>query len=275
MLLAHMNNRVRAIDTKTGKVKWKHDWEAHAWMSPAIITVDDTDILLCAQKKAFRLRDGKELTIKGGSDFGASTSVHTEKPHISFHTGNGEHCGWTGKGKGPPMSPTGVEWSLDGDTISGKVLWQGINGKAGGGHTGLTFHKGKLYHAYAALDPMTGKATAGALGDKKKGSFKSKHLLWGIGDRLYGLQKKWDKAMRSTPRAQQLHKAELICYSLDGKILGSSVLPAGKMTDAKRKQIIAQCGYKNWKEFSYSYPFTISNGAILLRGNDELWCIGK
>ena len=45
---------------------------------------------------------------------------------------------------------------------------------------GLTFHAGKLYHASGALDPMTGKPLLPGTGDKKTGSFKTKHMLWGL-----------------------------------------------------------------------------------------------
>ena len=162
LLISDITGKVRAIEKETGALKWSHPVDNETVMTPAIITVNKTDILLCFNKKAFRLPDGVPLTVEGGTDFGATTIVKYDERDVVFSIGGGEHGGWTQKGATALTTPSAVRYRLEGDKLVGQVLWTGIEGQKQSSHTGVTYHDGKLYRAKGVvLEALTGKVLAG------------------------------------------------------------------------------------------------------------------
>jgi hypothetical protein len=189
LLLSDMTAKLRAMDKDSGELKWSHDVDDETIMTPVVITVNKTDVLLCFNKKAFRLPDGQPLKVEVASDFGHTTLVKTDEPEVTFSFGVGEHCGWTAKGKGDTPSPAGVRWKLTGDELTGQVLWSGIDGQPAGPH-GIVYHAGKLYFGGLIVEPLTGKVLAGVTGKKGQGATPpTRHLLWAAAGNIYGLEK--------------------------------------------------------------------------------------
>jgi outer membrane protein assembly factor BamB len=271
LLISDVTSLARAIDLKTGALKWSQPVDDETMMTPVIITCGQTDVLLCFNKKAFRLPDGAPLTIEGGSDFGATALVKSDERDVVFFTGGGEHGGWTNKGKTEVPPPACVKFKLDGDKLTGTVLWAGIDGQGSSGHTGLLYHDGKLYRGGVALDAKTGKVALGSA-DRRSGQRaapNTRHLLQLAGKHLYGLTET-GKSGEGKP-AQQ---ATLEVYDLDGKKVGESVFANAPVTGAKQQQIIEQNGWNTWM-FSYSCPFTVAGNRIYIRSYDYLWCLGS
>ena len=269
LLISDVQGLVRAMDCKTGALKWSAKVETETWMSPVIVTAGGSDMLLCFNRKAFRLPDGKELKVEGGTDFGATTVVKYDERDVTFHTGGGEHGGWENKGKCDTPPPSAVRWSLSGETLKGKVLWSGIGGECFSGHVGLLYHQGKLYHRGLILEPLTGKVLAGNPKEKRGGLVESHHLFLVGGDKIYGLKEAQGGKGEDAAKA-----GLLLCYDLSGKKIGESILSNAPASPEKQKQSVEQVGFRHWR-FSYSCPFTIGDGCIYVRSYDYLWCIGK
>lgn len=274
LLLSDMTALARGIDRKTGKVLWSHPVDEETWMTPVVITTGGQDVLLCFNRKAFLLPDGKPLKVEGGTDFGATAVVNYDQRDVVFFTGGGEHGGWTGKGRTETPPPSAVRFALQGDTLTGTVLWSGLNG-AGSGHIGILYHDGKLLHvpSGSVFEALTGKLLVGP-GTRIKGDGGKRvvpgtgHLLQVAGDRMYGL------SGAGGGEGKPGQTATLVCYSLDGKELGKSVFANAPVAGEKKKQIIEQNGWNTWM-FSYAVPFTIHGDCILVRSYDYLWCVGK
>ena len=178
LLISDITDKVRAFDSATGTLAWSDDLgkKKHSTIvSPMVLTVSGKDILWAAGCNAYLLPDGKKLNIEGWTDCGMQTLVKYDEPDVIFFCGSGEHCGWTGKGKGvDPMPPAAVRFSLSGNpsthsagsgtssssgqlTLKANVLWSGINGKYyGGNQPWMLYHGGKLYAPGAgAVDALT------------------------------------------------------------------------------------------------------------------------
>lgn len=271
LLISDIGALVRAINRKTGELVWAQPVDAETMMSPVVITCDGTDVLLCFNKRAFRLPDGQPLTFEGGTDFGATALVRADDRSVVFFTGGGEHGGWTNKGNCETPPPSCVRFSLNGTTLTGQVLWSGIAGKQLSGHSGLLYHDGKLYHpAGCVLDAATGAVLAGGT-DKRSGARavpQTRHLLQLAGDRLYGLRES-GKGGEGKPSQE----STLEVYTLDGRKLASSVFANAPVEGLKRAQIVEQNGWNTWM-FSYACPFTIAGNRLYIRSYDYLWCLG-
>jgi outer membrane protein assembly factor BamB len=272
LLISDITALARAIDKKTGELKWSSPVDAETILTPVIATVGDRDILLCYNKKAFLLPDGKPLTLDGGSDFGATALVKSDERDVVFFTGGGEHGGWTNKGKTAVMPPACVRFSLEGDTLKGTVLWSGINGQPSSGHAGFVYFDGKLYHpGGVVLEALTGKVLAGTLG---RGGAKvtppTKHHLLVANGYLYGL------TGNGAGESEAGRKAPATCtvFTLDGNKVATSTLGLAPVEGDKVEQIKQIVGWKEWG-YSYGCPFVIVGDRIYARSQDYLFCIGE
>ncbi len=269
LLISDMADVVRAFDKKTGQTRWSHDLtggKCTSMVLPAIITCGDTDILL-SKNRAYRLPDGKELTVEGWRLQGITRLAKHDERNVVFFTGGGEHGNWENKGKSETPPPVAARFTLEGDTLKVKVLWSGIDGRAVGGHTGIVYHDGKLHHPSGRiLEALTGKTLAGGRSRRDRATPGTRHLLWIANGHVYGVDS--DRPREGAPRG----RCEV--YTLDGKKVAENFLPVAPVEGEKAPQIIQQTGYPSWT-FSYSCPFTIAGDRIYIRSNDDLWCIGK
>jgi outer membrane protein assembly factor BamB len=113
LLISDIISKVRAIDRKTGELKWSADVDDETFMSPVVITTGGKDILLCFNRKAFILPEGKQVWIEDGSDFGALAVVKHDERDVVFFTGGGEHGGWQNKGNCEVCPPSAVRFRLE------------------------------------------------------------------------------------------------------------------------------------------------------------------
>jgi hypothetical protein len=298
LLISDMADLVRAFDKRTGELLWSHDrtgGKCTGMTLPAIITVDGTDVLI-SKSRAYRLPDGKELTVeplrrsrvarlleddepagesravplptgeevtaRGMKPCGITRLVKHDERDVVFFTGGGEHGNWPDKGNNEIPPPMAVRFSLDGSTLRGEVLWSGINGQKVCGHTGIVYHDGKVYWRGCVLDAETGRLLAGTRRKRQGATPGTRHLLWVADGHVYGLQAG--------------KEGEGICevYTLDGERVAVNVLPTAKTEGEKADQIIEQTGRPQWS-FSYACSFAIAGDRIYVRSNDDLWCIGR
>lgn len=272
LLISDITAMVRGIDKKTGKVLWSHPVDEETFLSPVVISTGGSDVLLCFNKKAFKLPEGTPLTLDGNADFGALAVVNPDEPDVVFFSGGGEHGGWANKGKCDVPPPSAIKFSLSGTTLKQTVLWSGINGQGMSGHTGLVYCDGKLYHddTGSTYDPKTGKLLSGT-DDRKKARGQrvmpsSKHMFWVTKDHMYGLRE------GGGSEGKPPQSGILECYTLDGKKVGESTFANAPVEGDKKKQVVEQNGYDTWM-FSYACPFTVAGDRILVRSYDYLWCI--
>lgn len=265
LLISDMTSVVRAIDRETGALKWSAPVDDGTIMTPAIITVGETDVLLCYNKKAFRLPDGKPLTVEGGSDFGHTTLVKTDEPDVSFSCGVGEHCGWTGKGAAPVMSPAVTRWTLEGDKLVGKVLWHGVDGRPRAAHAS-TYYDGKVYMGGVILDALTGKVLGGNTSDRRGVTAPSTQFLWIANGLQYGMEA----------------GGACTVLTLDGRSVGASRLVPAPVEGEKLLQISSQDSPRfrdlkvpAWQNLSYGGTFMIAGDRIYMRTADYLVCVGN
>jgi hypothetical protein len=249
LLISDMTGMVRAIDCATGELKWSAPVDSETILTPAIARVGDTDILLCFNRKAFRLPDGKPLTVEGGSDFGATALVKSDEPDVVYFTGGGEHGGWLNKGNCPVPPPACVRFTLDGDRLVGTVLWSGINGKSSGEcHTGLVYADGKLYHKSAGIiEALTGKVLKPGGKNMSRGPVATTgHLLYIATGHVYGARQ--ETPNRDGRGTTQLHYS--VC-TLDGTFVADTAIPG----------------------YTYAHAFTLAGDCVYLRTSSELWCV--
>jgi outer membrane protein assembly factor BamB len=112
LLISDVTALVRAIDRATGELKWSAPVDDETFMTPVIVTTGGRDILLCFNRKAFLLPDGKSVPIEGGSDFGALAVVKHDERDVVFFSGGGEHGGWENKGNCEVPPPAAVRFRL-------------------------------------------------------------------------------------------------------------------------------------------------------------------
>lgn len=284
LLLSDITALCRAIDKNTGELKWSALVGQQAIITPTIISVAGTDILLCdggamtkggklGGGKAFRLPDGKELTIDGWTDLGATALTKCDERDVVFFCEGGDHAPWSGfRATGHQNSPAAVRFRLEGETLKTTLLWNGVDGKAFTAYEGLVYHAGKLYcngDTGLILDALSGKVLAGS---SEKGKTRvtpaSRHMLVVAGDRLYGISES------SVNKGNKTKVGILSAYSLDGKPIGQGTLLTAKVEGGKSEQIGQTTGNETWG-FSYSCPFSVSGDRIYARSNDDLICIGK
>jgi hypothetical protein len=270
LFISDIENVVRAFDRRTGQLKWSYPiFGAHTIMSPVVLTIGGTDVLLSVGPHAYRLPEGKPLTVEGWSSTGARAVLDTDHRDTVFFTGGGEHGGWEGKGDCPTPPPAAVRFSLKGDALQAKVLWSGVNGERLCEHTALTYFGGKLYHGRGLiLDAATGKVLAGST--ERRGNRavpQTRQFVLIAGDRVYGLHE---------GRGGETEPAQTgVCevYTLQGRKIAESTLSNAPPDGEKKEQIIAIHGYNTWR-FSYACPFTVAGDRLYVRSNDYLFCLG-
>jgi len=291
LMISDLGDRIRFIDKTNGKVLFMAQTTKGGYglyTSPVIIRVADTDIVLCAGRDdlgglseifAFRLPDGKALSVKGWSNPGGSMLVKYDAKDTVFFIGGGEHGGWEKKGEGevvPP--PAAVKFALADDTLHATVLWSGLMDSSYGtrrvrSHSGILYHDGKFYVCGVILDAVNGKRLGGEFGNGvEKASARGNHMQIANG-LIYALDKDGDV----------FTDGKMEVFSLDGKPMAINKISSAKVEGEKRDQIRAQVkvnkdankGVVAWGNFSYSCPFMIHDDTIFIRGNDELWCIAN
>lgn len=251
LLISDNDSLVRAYDRTSGRLLWKGTAGGQI-VSPMVLTVGSTDVLLAAGT-AYRLPDGKPLTIAGWKDFGMQTLVRHDQPDVVFFCGAGEHCGWSEKGgaKAEFQPPAAVRFALDGDTLRGNVLWHGKELKDNGGCAPwMLYHDGRFYHRGGAiLNADTGKILAGSLDGNGNGAAvpRTHHLLATAGGHVYGMR---------DGKSKERNLMVMEVYTVDGRKVVSNELPA-----------IDGATTKDW---SYSRTFTFGGQAIYLRAMEHL-----
>jgi hypothetical protein len=280
LLVSDYFGRTVALDKATGELRWSVDTAGGSIATPAIITVDGTDVLLTEggqggrSLQAVRLPDGKRLTVEGWGIGGTQILASSDQRDVAFFCGRGQHSFWS-ESADAPKPPAAVRFALDGETLKATVLWTGDAFVGAGGFVGMTYFGGKLYcsagGSAVVIDAATGKLLAGGMG-KPSGNRalpSTKHLLLLAGDRFYGL----DGSERTCDGNFQTF-ATLTCTSLDGKPLGKSVLTAMPVEGEKLAQTRSQVGWDRWP-FAYGFPFTVDGNRLYVRSFDQLVCIGE
>lgn len=269
LLISDITALARAIDAKTGELKWSAPVDEETIMTPAVITVGGKDILLCFNRKAFLLPDGKPLAVEGGTDFGGTALVKYDARDTVFFTGGGEHGGWANKGACPTPPPSCVQFSLDGDKLVGKVLWSGIDGKPSASHTGITYYDDKLLSARGViLDAASGKVLKGDTKLKFAGATPpSGHLMSIANGQVYALAERGIKG-------SDVKLGVLTVFTLDGKKVAESTLANATPEGDRLTQIRRVVGRDTWG-FNYGCPYLIAGDRIYIRSNETLFCIGE
>jgi hypothetical protein len=270
LFISDIANVVRAFDRRTGQVRWAHEiFGTHTIMSPVVLTVGGTDVLLCVGPHAYRLPDGKPLPVEGWSSAGARAVLNTDHRDTVFFTGGGEHGGWEGKGDCPTPPPAAVRFALQGERLTAKVLWCGAGGERLCEHTALTYHDGQLYHGRGLiLDAATGKVLAGSTDRRGNRAVpQTRQFVLIAGDRVYGLH----EGRGSETQPAQTGVCEV--YTLDGRKVAESTLSNAPPEGEKKEQIVATHGYNTWR-FTYACPFTVAGERLYVRSNDYLFCLG-
>jgi hypothetical protein len=256
LLLSDITNRVRAFDKATGRLVWSDDGPARMGkegastvVSPAVIAVDGKDILYAAGNCAYLLPSGRRLKVVGWKDYGLQTLVKHDERDVVYFCGEGEHCGWTDKGKASPNPPAAVRFSLRGDSLHARVLWHGGtigSGKGkhayGGTAPWMLYHDGRFYHRNGAiLDALTGGHIAGRFDRRGRGVAvpQTEHLLCVAGRHVFGLTR----------------SGKMSVYSLDGRKVADNAIPDPA---------------PGGKRFSFGCTFTFSGSDIYIRAMNHL-----
>jgi len=273
-------NNLVAVDRATGKIRFKETLPSYAnaesITAPAVMTVNGKDILLTAGPCAYLLPEGKPLKLDGWLICGMQALVKHDERDVVFFCGSGEHCTWPNKGFGidtPP--PAAVRYTLDGDTLHGKVIWSGVQApeytdrlKVGDNAPWLLYNDGKLYHRNGAiLDALTGKIITGKLVNDKENQPSpdrsvpvTSHLLQLAGGNVYG----W----RESGTAQ--------VYTADGKRVANNSFERPTLT---KEQMPIWHGLSSGDAYgntiSYSCQFTFGKDCIVMRGLMHLYCFSE
>jgi hypothetical protein len=257
LLINDNDSLVRCYDRMTGRLLWKGPVTSRYIVSPMVLTIDKTDVLLTAQR-AYRLPDGQPLKIEGWKDFGMQVLVKHDEPDVAFFCGAGEHCGWTNKGKpgrgNKYTPPAAVRFSLVGDTLKADVLWHGGDiGNNGGNAPWMLCLGDKFYHRNGAvLDALTGKVVAGRFHRRGRGTAvpQTGHLLCAANGHVYGMQDLRER--KGQPRSLLVE-----VFTVDGRKVAGNTLP----------HIAGPSRSERW---SYGHSFTFADRAIYIRAVDHL-----
>jgi hypothetical protein len=284
LLISDVLDRVRAFDKHTGKLVWHRTLARRqdSIATPGVITVGGKDILLTDGPSAFLLPEGTPLTVEGWKDTGMQILVKHDERDVAYFCGSGEHCAWRNKGAADVQPPACFRFTLQGDTLTGTLLWDGatLGGRKAWGNNSpwMVYHEGKLYHREGAiLDALTGKVLAGGIGVKPGAVPSTSHLLAIAGGHIYGL------AGSSKEPA-----ATMTVYTLDGKKVAQSQLLRREPT-LEQQAMHTYCtgNPKPWftdkklagaqpkVAFSYGNAFTFGGDRIFIRSLEGLICVGK
>jgi len=293
LVLSDIMDGLVALDAATGEIRWKAEVKHHSIVTPMVMTVGGTDILLAAGVRAFRLPDGKELKVEGYKEAGMQTLVKHDEPDVVFFCGSGEHCGWSGKGAGPPGSPAAVRFAPEGDTLKATVLWHaGTVAKAsgisyvksfyGGNAPWMLYDDGKFYHrAGFILDSLTGKVLVAGSLNLERGKIaprkravpgavpRTRHLLCLAGGHVYGLTRARGK------KGESLRHAECDVFTADGKFIATNPVPRMPPSPEQQEMFIAVAGRAEGSGFSVGNTFTFAGSRIYFRSYTSIVCIGK
>lgn len=266
LVISDLGRMVRAFDRATGALKWeqKRTGGVHEFVSPVVMRVGQQDILWCAGPAAYTLPDGKPLTIEGWNNNGMMVAVNTDRPDTLFMVGGGEHGGWEGKGKCPTPPPAALRFTLDGDVLKAKVLWNLVNNNSVGGCLSLIYHAGKLYFGGAKgviLDAETGIVLKGLFGGAVPAVG---HHMALAGNYVYGLD-----------------GPHMTVCTVDGRFMAKNTLkvtPFAELDKDNQTKRLSQwfawpkATNRDWC-FSYSNPFAVAGDRLYIRSLDHLYCI--
>jgi len=281
-------NNLVAIERATGKVRFKDDLKSESIASPVVLTVGKSEILLTAGPKAYLLPGGKPLKVEGWLFSGMQALVKHDERDVVLFCGSGEHCDWPKKGIGDTPPPAAVRYTLDGDTLRGKILWSGVQETSeietakgrytegmGGNAPWLLYDQGRFYHRNGPiLDALTGKITVGKLVRDKslrpspdRAVPPTEHLLQLAGGNVYG----WDHSI-------------IVVYSCDGKKVASNVFPDPHVTKEQlpiwhgvdsRDDYFSGLGGKKRGMLSYGHQFTFGKDCLVARTLMHLYCFSE
>jgi outer membrane protein assembly factor BamB len=270
LLISDLGSMVRAFDCTTGAMKWERKRQGggpHEFVSPVVFRVGQQDFLWCAGPAAYTLPEGKPIKIEGWKNNGMIIAVNTDKPDTIFFNGGGEHGGWENKGGCATPPPAAVRFSLNGDTLTARVLWWGVNGEARVGLVPMVYHKGKVYFSSGRnggtiLDAETGVVVKGLYGGAVP---TSGHHMAIAGGHVYGMSENGVMNV-STEEGQNMAVNAL-------KVTPFAALDNGMQTK-RLSQWFAwpKAENREW-QFSYSSPFAVAGDRILIRSQDHLYCI--
>jgi hypothetical protein len=221
------------------------------------------------------LPDGAPLTVKGWVSEGQQILVKSDERDVAFFCGAGEHCGWQNRGNAEVQPPACFRFGLDGDTLTGTVLWHGadLGGKPAWGNNSpwMVYHDGKLYHVNGVIvDARTGKPLAGSFARFGGVLPWTGHLLCIAGGHIYGLN---DGGKEPT--------ATMGVCTLEGKRVAATKLVRRQPDEAQQAAHTYCTGNpKVWMSgdkprFSYGNTFTFEGERIYVRSIEGLICIGK
>ncbi len=289
LLISDPTNKLRAFDVVSGKLLWSddapagpmggdvasnNDEGAHTIQSPMVMTVGGKDVLIAAGGHFYLLPEGKRVKMDGWREFGMQTLVKHDERDVVFFGGEGEHCGWTGKGICPTPPPAAIRFAWQGQDLKATILWSGINGKPFGGNLPwMVYNAGKLFcPGRGAVDGKTGKILFGDFNTKRIYSLtetpRTGHLLQIANGHVYGLHG------TTNVKPQQGAGFMDVC-TIDGKGVASSIIPPEEF-DASETAAWSGCAlyYNIVGRFSHGWQFTFSKDAIILRSNLRIYCIG-
>jgi hypothetical protein len=248
LLLCDTTAVMRAIDRKTGELKWSAPVDGGAYITPTVICPVGGDVVLCANGEAFGLPDGKKLKVSGVLSFGCVAITRQDQPDTVLFLGGDEHGGWA---KGNPPPPMMVRFSRHGDQLDAHVLWDGKAVTYGGGQqAGIAMYGNKVYHRSAGILDATNGQWLVRCGGKGPGwpraVPKTCHLLYVANGHVFGMN-------QETPNREG-HGTTALHYqvsTLDGQPVAESVIPG---------------------EYTYSCSFTLSGNRAYIRSQNRLLC---
>jgi hypothetical protein len=241
--------------------------------SPVVMTVGATDILLTVGPNAYRLPECTPLKVEGWLIEGMQALVKHDERDVVFFCGAGEHCAWPGKGTCDTPPPAAIRYTLEGDTLRGKVIWSGVQGTPdgktmGGNAPWLLYDQGKLYHrSNAILNALSGKVEVGTF-ELKQGGIRTVpatgHLLQIAGGHVYGFD----------------NKVIQVC-TVDGKFVTSNVIP-GILLTKEQIPIWSITGIKlpeedgnYYERDSYGKQFTFGKDCLIVRQHMNVFCFSE
>jgi outer membrane protein assembly factor BamB len=267
LFISDLGRMVRAFDRATGELKWeqRRAGGVHEFVSPVILRVGGQEVLWTAGPAAFALPDGKPLKIEGWPNNGMMVAVNTDRPDTLLMVGGGEHGGWEDKGGRSNPPPAAVRFTMEGDALKARVLWNTVNGNPAVGAVGLLYNGGRLYFSGAGgviLDAETGLVIKGLFGGAVPDG---NHHMAIAGGHVYGL---------STDGTMGVH-------ALDGRPVARNALrvtPFDQLDKDNQTKRLSQwfawpkAENRNWC-FSYASPFAVAGDRIYIRSLDHLYCI--
>jgi outer membrane protein assembly factor BamB len=267
LLISDIGGQVCALDTATGTVRWQNNkvFAGGTAVSPAIITVGGTDVLLVSTSNpgitAFRLPDGVILPDVGWKDCGGTILVKPDEPDVVFF-GGAYGQGWEFTST-LNRALTAVRFKLGAaQALEATVLWQLPVDNAPADRGGIVYSDGKLFTPTGQVfDAATGALIAGAAAPL------SASPLWVAGGRVFGVHE-----TRTAPDAPAVGTVQV--FDLSGAPFGESTLPVPTPDAVRAAYITALTGKADWG-FSSACPFAIAGNALFVRSNDMLFCLSR